>query len=180
MDFGSLIARFRGRERSERRGGAPNDVDTYFRRCALLALLRDLSARNAELGDVFDMAPDWHRLSARTTLRQSDFAAATGVLVKRLCLRSDGASGMFSFVIIENGAEALARLRAGDLAGLEAIVGPTAQLDAERRQAAAHATTTAAQRAIETDLAKHFAIGYNSVSQAKRVSWQQMDAQTAV
>ncbi len=177
MALRAWFGRSKGLFRANRRRGAADDVTTYFRACAIRLMLREFAARSVAQGDVLDLSAEWMRLSVKTTLRQSDFAAATGVLVKRLCLRHHG-TGMFEVALAENGAEALNRLRAGDWAGVEAIVGGTAELDM-RTRSQTPPQTTEVQLAIETDLAREFAEGFNSVRQADRVSWADPGRSTA-
>ena len=87
MALRAWFGRSKGLFRANRRRGAADDVTTYFRACAIRLMLREFAARSVAQGDVLDLSAEWMRLSVKTTLRQSDFAAATGVLVKRLCLR---------------------------------------------------------------------------------------------
>lgn len=153
-----------------RRQTANEELAEHFRQCATLELLHELAARDLRKGGRVDLTHDWAHLSVKTTLRQGDFAAAAGVLVKRLCLRHFG-EAMFEFVLTDNGAAALECLRAGDRIGLEAIVGPVSELDPARR-ASASPETTDAQRALATDLAREFAAGFESASQGTRITWQ--------
>ena len=81
MALRAWFGRSKGLFRANRRRGAADDVTTYFRACAIRLMLREFAARSVAQGDVLDLSAEWMRLSVKTTLRQSDFAAATGVLV---------------------------------------------------------------------------------------------------
>ena len=170
MDLLSWFGRGGRLVAGNRRQAANEELAEHFRQCATLELLHELAARDLRRADRIDLTHDWAHLAAKTTLRQGDFAAAAGVLVKRRCLRHVG-EGMFEFTISDNGMAALACLQSGDRIGLEAIVGPVAELDPARR-ASASPETTDAQRALHTDLAREFAAGFDSVSEASRITWQ--------